>query len=107
MYAPDLRTVLKNLARNALQALSRRESPRRLAFQIELQLEMTGEESVLISLVDNAAPLAAEVVETPRPQSGLWLVQQTLRQYDGALTLDPNPTQADYTKALVVRLFRV
>jgi signal transduction histidine kinase len=104
VYRTDLRIVLKNLFRNAIAALANSAHPRRLAVDVLVDLEATGEEVVRIRVRDSgsSAPstLAAGVVDV---EHGLGIVRTALLRYDGSLEVHPG--EGGYSKAVVVRLF--
>jgi signal transduction histidine kinase len=104
VYRTDLRIVLKNLFRNAIAALADSARPRRLAVDVLLDLEPTGEEVVRIRVRDSgcSAPstIAAGGVDV---EHGLGIVRTALLRYDGALEVHSG--EGGYTKAVIVRLF--
>lgn len=104
VYRTDLRIVLKNLFRNAIAALADSDHPRRLAVDVLLDLEPTGEEVVRIRVQDSgcSAPsmLSAGGVDV---EHGLGIVRTALLRYDGSLEVLPG--EGGYNKAVVVRLF--
>jgi signal transduction histidine kinase len=103
VYRTDLRIVLKNIFRNAIAALGESPRPRRLATDVLVELEPTGEEIVRIRVRDSSQarlePAAAAGVE-----HGLGIVHTALLRYDGSLEVLPGGD--GYAKAVVVRLFR-
>jgi signal transduction histidine kinase len=107
VYRTDLRIVLKNILRNAISALAESPHPRRLAVDVLVELEPTGEEVVRIRVRDSSTqPVAAEV-STAAPtgvEHGLGIVRTALLRYDGSLEIAPGTD--GYAKAVVVRLFR-
>jgi signal transduction histidine kinase len=103
VYRTDLRIVLKNIFRNAIAALGESPRPRRLAADVLVELEPTGEEVVRIRVRDSSRarldPSAAAGVE-----HGLGIVHTALLRYDGSLEVLADGEV--YAKAVVVRLFR-
>jgi signal transduction histidine kinase len=107
VYRTDLRIVLKNILRNAISALAESPHPRRLAVDVLVDLEPTGEEVVRIRVRDSSTqPIEAEA-STAAPtgvEHGLGIVRAALHRYDGSLEIAPGGD--GYAKAVVVRLFR-
>jgi signal transduction histidine kinase len=107
VYRTDLRIVLKNILRNAIAALAASPHPRRLAMDVLLDLEPTGEEVVRIRVQDSSSQRLDESAVAAEPTSvehGLDIVRTALLRYDGSLEIAPGAER--YTKAVVVRLFR-
>jgi signal transduction histidine kinase len=106
IYRTDLRIVLKNLLRNAIQALAATGRPRRLAMDVLVELEPTGEEVVRVRVRDSseAQPLAEKPAEAAGVAHGLGIVRTALMRYDGSLEVATGGE--GYAKAMVVRLFR-
>ena len=81
--------------------------PRRLAVDVLVDLEPTGEEVVRIRVRDSSTqPIEAEA-STAAPtgvEHGLGIVRTALLRYDGSLEIAPGGD--GYAKAVVVRLFR-
>jgi len=107
VYATDLRIVLKNLLRNAISALDQSPHPRRLAIDLLLDLEPTGEEIVRIRVRDSSN-LGADLLDSTGVrvgvEHGLGIVRTALLRYDGSLEVAP--AGDGYAKAVMVRLFR-
>jgi signal transduction histidine kinase len=100
----DLSIVVKNLVRNALIALGNIQEKKLLSLEVSVEIEITGEESVLLKIKDSAPKIPdANDNDVGR---GLWIVQKTLQRYDGAISVEREPEGSPFTKALVVRLFR-
>ena len=107
VYATDLRIVLKNILRNAISALDGNPHPRRLAIDVLLELEATGEEVVRIRVRDSSTQRLESLdtaAELAGVEHGLGLVRTALLRYDGSL--ETTPGGDGYAKAVVVRLFR-
>lgn len=107
VYGTDLRIVLKNIFRNAIAALGRSPRPRRLAVDVLLALEPTGEEVVRIRVRDSSGSriqAAAATGATADVEHGLGIVRTALLRYDGSLEIGAGGD--GYAKAVVVRLFR-
>jgi hypothetical protein len=105
IYKIDLAIAVKNVVRNAIVAVGRGAAPRRVALDVDVTVEPTGEESVRIRVHDSAPePLDAAELAAARVDRGLGLARETLRRAGGALEVAPG---ADgYAKAVVLRLFR-
>lgn len=54
VFGTDLRLILRNIIRNAIQALARTQAPRRLAVDVAVELEPTGEETVVFRVRDSS-----------------------------------------------------
>ena len=106
VYRTDLRIVLKNLLRNAISALGGSPRPRRLAVDVLVELEPTGEEVVRIRVRDSSTQRLdpSQPAELASVEHGLGIVRTALLRYDGSLELAPGGE--GYAKAVVVRLFR-
>lgn len=105
VYRIDLIIILKNLVRNAAAAAGRGPAPRRVALDVEVALEPTGEELVRLRVRDTSPErLTPEVIAAARLERGLGLVTAALARYDGALEVEPG--EGGFTQAVVVRLFR-
>lgn len=102
VYRADLRVVLKNVIRNAILALDRSPSPRRLAVDVCVDMEPTGDEVVRLRVQDSCP----EPLTTIRDgvDHGLGLVRHALNRYDGSLEIGPGDT--GFAKAVVLRFFR-
>ncbi|HEX7597940.1 MAG TPA: hypothetical protein VF518_06975, partial [Polyangia bacterium] len=104
VYRADLGIVLKNVVRNAIQALDRSPSPRRLAVDMRVEMEPTGEEVVRLRVQDASEEAVAQNAGAHTVEHGLGIVAVALQRYDGSLEVargDPG-----YAKAVVIRLFR-
>jgi signal transduction histidine kinase len=106
VYRTDLRIVLKNLFRNAIAALAQSPPPRRLAVDVLVNLEPTGEEVVRIRVRDSGRGRIEELgpADPLAVEHGLGIVRTALLRYDGSLEVVP--CDDDYAKSVVVRLFR-
>jgi hypothetical protein len=91
----------------SVSALAESPHPRRLAVDVLVDLEPTGEEVVRIRVRDSSTqPIEAEA-STAAPtgvEHGLGIVRAALHRYDGSLEIAPGGD--GYAKAVVVRLFR-
>lgn len=105
VFRADLWLVLKNVVRNAILAVERHEPPRRVRLAVTSEIEPTGEEQVVISVLDTSPerPDLSELEERGMDR-GLGLVSAALRRYHGALSVED--ADAPYQKAVVVRFFR-
>jgi signal transduction histidine kinase len=106
-YRVDLLLVLKNLVRNAVLAAGRGEAPRRVALDVTVELEATGEELVRLRVRDtNREPLSTDALydRRPGPLRGLAIVTTALSRLDGVLEVGPGGD--GFAKAVTVRLFR-
>ncbi len=105
IYRLDLALALKNVLRNAIVAAAAGPSPRRVAIDVTVAVEPTGEEIVRLRVRDsNPAPLPL-----PSPLGsgrGLALTTTALERYDGALVVEPAAPDSGYAKHVVLRLFR-
>lgn len=103
IYRLDLALALKNVLRNAIVAAAAGPTPRRVAIDVTVAVEPTGEEIVRLRVRDtNPAPL-------PPPAAlgsgrGLALTTTALERYDGALVVEA--ADGGYAKSVVLRLFR-
>ncbi len=105
VFRGDLTLVLKNVVRNAILAVERDAAPRRVRIEVATELEPTGEEQVLIRVLDTAS--ARPDLDAARAKGidrGLGLVSAALTRYHGALSVED--AEAPYQKAVVVRFFR-
>ena len=100
----DLRIVLKNVVRNAIQAVAAAPAPRRLALDVNVEPEPTGEEFVVFRVRDSSpGGLGAGESKGNDVEHGLGIVNTALRRYDGSMQVVP---QSDgYAKAVLVRFF--
>ena len=103
VYRTDLRIGLKNIFRNAIAALGVSPRPRRLAADVLVELEPTGEEIVRIRVRDSSQA-RLEAAAAAGVEHGLGIVHTALLRYDGSLEVLPGGD--GYAKAVVVRLFR-
>jgi hypothetical protein len=104
MYRVDLALVLRNVVRNAVVAAARGPAPRRVAIDVQVALEPTGEEVVRVRVRDTSPePIALESAARASGR-GLHLVTSALARVDGGLEVAPGGD--GFAKALVVRLFR-
>jgi signal transduction histidine kinase len=106
VYRTDLRIVIKNILRNAIAALADSPRPRRLAVDVLVNVEPTGEEVVRIRTRDSSCglitgPALRDGVDV---EHGLGIVRTALMRYDGSLEVVRG--EDGYSKAVVVRLFR-
>jgi len=107
VYGTDLRIVLKNIFRNAIAALGDSPRPRRLAVDVLVELEPTGQEVVRIRVRDSSrhgVEAMGAATEVAGVEHGLGIVRTALLRYDGSLQLGPGGD--GYAKAVIVRLFR-
>jgi signal transduction histidine kinase len=103
VYRVDLVLVLKNLVRNAVRAAVRGPSPARVALDVQVALEATGEEVVRIRVQDTSPePLPREV--GARRDRGLGIVSEALDRYDGCLEVAAG--EGPWQKSVSLRLFR-
>jgi signal transduction histidine kinase len=103
-YRLDVTLVLRNLLRNAVAAAALGPAPARVAVDVAVTLEPTGEELVCIRVRDtHPAPLPT--VAPLAEARGLALVRAALQRCDGSLTVEPAADDG-FAKAVVVRLFR-
>ena len=104
IFRTDLRIVLKNVVRNAIQAVAATPAPRRLALDVQVEPEPTGEEFVVFRVRDSSpSGLHAGDSRGTDMEHGLGIVNTALRRYDGSLQVVP---QSDgYAKAVLVRFF--
>jgi signal transduction histidine kinase len=101
-YRYDVTLVLRNLVRNAVAAAARGPAPARVALDVAVAVEPTGEEVVRLRVRDsNPAPLPQAAMVGA--QRGLGLVQAALQRCDGSLSVEPGGD--GFAKAVVVRLF--
>ncbi len=105
VFRVDLVLILKNLVRNAILAVGRDPAPRRLAIDVSVDLEATGEELVRIHVRDSSPEtLTADAIRERRADRGLGLVSAALARYDGALSVEP--AGDGYAKTVTLRFFR-
>lgn len=105
VFRADLWLVLKNVVRNAILAVGQHGPPRRVRLEVTSELTPTGEEQVVIRVLDTSPERPDLALATERGiDRGLGLVSAALRRYDGALSVED--AEAPYAKAVVVRFFR-
>lgn len=106
VFRTDLLIVLRNLVRNAIIAMGRQEDSRRvLGLQVALRTEPTGDESVLVKVLDTSPErVTTDEIYGRRLDRGLGLVAEAVTRYDGSVFVESS--QVDYEKAVVVRFFR-
>ena len=100
----DLRIVLRNIVRNAIQAVAEAQVPRRLAVDVRVDLELTGEEFVVFRVRDSS-PHGPSMSEQKGNDvgHGLGIVATALRRYDGSMQVVPD--DGGFAKAVLVRFF--
>jgi signal transduction histidine kinase len=104
VFRTDLRIVLKNVVRNAIQAVAAAPAPRRLALDVQVELELTGEEFVVFRVRDSSpSGLHTGEGKSNDVEHGLGIVNTALRRYDGSLQVMPGSD--GYAKAVLVRFF--
>jgi len=105
VYRLDLTLILKNLTRNAILAVGRGAAPRRIALDVRVDLEPTGEEIVRVRVRDSSPePLSPSALTGRAQDRGLGIVTTALDRYDGCLEL--LPAADGFEKGVAVRLFR-
>jgi signal transduction histidine kinase len=105
VFRVDLVLVLKNLVRNAILAVGRDPAPRRLAVDVSVTVEPTGEEMVRIHVRDTSPETITEdSIRERRADRGLGLVSAALARYDAAISVEPG--DGDFKKAVTLRFFR-
>lgn len=106
VFRSDLLIVLKNLVRNAVLALGDEEESRRaLGLEVAVRTEPTGDESVLIKVLDTSTTqVSTAEIYRRRLEHGLGLVAAAVTRYGGSVFVEPG--HDDYCKAVVVRFFR-
>ena len=104
VFRTDLRIVLKNVVRNAIQAVACAPAPRRVALDVQVEPEPTGEEVVVFRVRDSSpSGLQAGNSKGSDMEHGLGIVNTALRRYDGSMQVVP---QSDgYAKAVLIRFF--
>jgi signal transduction histidine kinase len=104
VFRTDLRIVLKNVVRNAIQAVASAPAPRRLALDVQVEPEPTGEEFVVFRVRDSSpGGLDSGEGNGNEVEHGLGIVNTALRRYDGSLQVVPDSD--GYAKAVLVRFF--
>ncbi|MBX3251018.1 MAG: hypothetical protein KF901_27825 [Myxococcales bacterium] len=114
VFRVDLVLILKNVLRNAVLAVGRAAPPRRVAVEVEVELEPTGDETVTLRVLDSSPePLDPEVLFDRRVDRGLGLVAAAVRRYGGTIDVEAarqgvalGSGVGAYTKAVVIRFFR-
>lgn len=105
VFRVDLVLVLKNLVRNAILAVGRDPAPRRLAVDVAVDVEPTGEEMVRIHVRDTSPETITEdAIRERRADRGLGLVSAALARYDAAISVEAGG--GDFAKAVTLRFFR-
>jgi tetratricopeptide (TPR) repeat protein len=105
VFRVDLVLILKNVIRNALVAVGQSEAPRRIAIEVQVDLLPTGEENVVLRVLDSSPDvLTTEAIHERRVDRGLGLVTAALTRYDGAILVEE--AAAPYRKAVCIRFFR-
>jgi hypothetical protein len=105
VFESDLVLVLKNVLRNAILAVGRMDTPGRIKIVVAVELEPTGEENVVIRVLDTSPEtLTTEAIYERRVDRGLGLVTAALTRYDGAIVVEP--AEPPWAKAVAVRFFR-
>ena len=103
VFRTDLFIVLRNLVRNAITSMQAMPGPRRLALAVAVEMIPTGEELVVIRVLDSN-PKEFPVEDTGTVERGLGIVAAVLRRYDGSMRIEPG--QDGYAKVVAVRFFR-
>ena len=101
-YRFDLAIVIRNVLRNAVVAAAKGPAPARVAVDVDVATEPTGDEILRLRVRDSnpdAVPAPAELVEA----RGLALVRAALQRCDGSLSVEPGGD--GFAKCVVVRLF--
>ena len=105
MLLPDFNLVVRNLVRNGLQRSVAATGTARVALDVTTRVELTGDESVLISVHDtDETMLTREALYGGVLGRGLNIVTTTLRRYDGALRCVESRREG-FAKRMEVRLF--
>lgn len=105
VFRADLQLILKNVVRNAILAAGHAPSPRRVRVAVGTELEVTGEETVLVRVYDTSPEkLDLEAHGGRGVDRGLGLVMAALARYHGVI--DVEDADAGYRKAVVLRFFR-
>lgn len=102
----DLVLILKNILRNAVMAVDRNETDRRVGMGVRTTLEPTGQETVRLCVWDSSPFVPSEAVfRGSGPDSGLGLVMVAVKRYGGAAEI--KASKGPYCKEATVRFFRV
>ncbi len=105
VFRVDLVLVLKNVLRNAILAVGRMDPPGRVKVEVVVELEATGEENVVLRVLDTSSEtLTTEAIYERRVDRGLGLVTAALTRYDGAIVVEP--ADPPWAKAVALRFFR-
>lgn len=105
VFRADLALILRNVVRNAILAVEHEEAPRRVRVEVKSEIEDTGEEQVLVRVLDTAPGRPdLDAVRASGLDRGLGLVTAALQRYHGALSVED--AEAPYKKAVVARFFR-
>lgn len=105
VFRVDLVLVLKNVLRNAILAAGRMTPPGRVKIEVVVELEATGEENVVLRVLDTSPEtLTTEAIYERRVDRGLGLVTAALTRYDGAIVVEP--ADPPWAKAVALRFFR-
>ena len=101
----DLLLILKNVLRNAIVAVDRNDSDKRVGMGVRLSLEPTGQEIVRLCIWDTSPDAPSEAqLHGGRADSGLGLVMLAVRRYGG--TLEVRDGVGLYCKEASIRFFR-
>lgn len=105
VFRADLVLILKNVVRNAILAVGRTDPPRRIALDVVVDLEPTGEEIVRVRVRDTCRETPSfRAVSGRRVDRGLALVTAALNRYDGSIDVEPGGD--GWAKAVTLRFFR-
>jgi signal transduction histidine kinase len=104
VLATDLRIVLRNVLRNAIYAVANAPPPRRVAIDVRVDLEPTGEELVVFCVRDTSPQSLTWNENVSEDVSrGLGIVATALRRYDGSLQVRSGSD--GYAKEVLIRFF--
>ncbi|MED5374466.1 MAG: tetratricopeptide repeat protein [Myxococcota bacterium] len=106
VFRREMEDLVTNLLRNATQvAVAERQDEAAVALFVEEEFDpITGLERVVLRVADNAvSPLSDEMIRGRYIARGLGLVVELVRRNSGQIRVE---AQADYSKAIVVRLPR-
>jgi len=108
IFPPQMRDIVINVLRNALQAVLDERGPSEGLLSLHLEEELdfvTGLESVVLRFSDNAlSPLTDEMIRGRYIARGFGLVVDLVRRHEGSIKVEA--TGAPMSKAIVVRLPR-